>query len=139
MSENIDCDAEEKPFPFVINGQYTPFIALKIFGMVDKESLLNCRAVSTDWRNLIDLHTLLWRNMNQNHYHEAARCGRLDICQLFIHRAQDKNPRGKHGLTPLHQAARHGHLEICRLILHMVDDTNPVDEYGVTPLHWAAS
>ena len=63
----------------------------------------------------------------------------MDICQFFMERIVDKNPKDRCGLTPLHAAARQGHLEICQLIMKNIK-TNPSDIktlYGMTPLDFA--
>ena len=71
--------------------------------------------------------------------HEAAKCGRLRICQLIIENIHDKNPVGVYGWTPLHLASEAGHLEVCQLILENVTVKNPPSQNGETPLHLAVS
>ena len=71
--------------------------------------------------------------------HEAAKCGRLEICRLLIANIRDKNPVGVYGWTPLHHASEAGHLEVCQLILENVMVKNPSSQNGETPLHLAAS
>ena len=51
----------------------------------------------------------------------AVKDNRLDICQLIVEHAQDKNPKDRFGYTTLHEAARNGHLDICRLIMDHVE------------------
>ena len=55
----------------------------------------------------------------------AAGNGNLEICQLFLDSAEEKNPRGIDGWTPLHFAAKNGHLEVCQLIFENGTDKNP--------------
>ena len=70
----------------------------------------------------------------------AAYYGQMDICQFFMERLLDKNPKDRFdGSTPLHEAAKQGHLEICQLIMKSIK-TNPSDIktlYGLTPLDFA--
>ena len=128
----------EQSFPFVIGGQYTPHVALKVFSAADKETLLKCRTVSKVWRDFVDNKTDLWGQMPPDNYVEAVRQGKLDICQLVINStAKAKNPDIR-GLTPLHHAALKGHFDICKMIIENTDDKNPRDNNGSTPLHWAA-
>ena len=53
----------------------------------------------------------------------------------------DKNPKDKHGTTPLHFAAQKSHLEVCRLFLDNIKDTNlhvnPSSVRDDTPYGWA--
>ena len=129
----------DEEFPFVIRRQFTPYIAWKIFRNLDKNTLVKCRAVSTTWKFIIDYHSNLWRDVSRARYQEAARNGRIDICRLIIDNRENKNPKGKRGLTILHHAAGHGLQDICTLIMDRVDNKNPSDVFGITPLHWAAS
>ena len=130
---------ETVEFPYVIGQTFTPFIAWKIFGMLDKNAMLKCRTVSKTWRDSVDYRTNLWGLISPHSYQDAAKHGLVSICKLIIANADDKNPKGKRDLTPLHQAAGNGHLNICRLILDHVEVKNPCDVIGITPLHWAAS
>ena len=47
--------------------------------------------------------------------------------------AEDKNPIGRIGFTPLHLAALSGHQKICDLIRENVEDQYPLDDVGLTP------
>ena len=125
-------------FPFVIEGELTPHIAEKIIRLLDKKTLLQCRAVSRYWRDFIDIDTNLWNEVTPQKFRKAALKGRLDVCQLFVYHAENKNPPGSTGNTPLHYAARGQHVEICRLIIDNVVNKNPPEQDGITPFHWAA-
>jgi ankyrin repeat protein len=61
----------------------------------------------------------------------------LEIVQLVIQNAVEKNPGNNFGNTPLHLAATHGHLEVCRLILENTSDCSPENNFGKTPLEFA--
>ena len=146
MSDNIT-------FPFVINGfreednAKTFFLSMAEF---DVTTLLRLRLVSKEWRDAIDsiYGKKLW---GQQSLMRAVRDNRLDICQLILEHAQNKNPRSHYGYhveqkhpidvwgnTPLHCAAIFGHLDICSLIIDQVEDKNPKGGYNYTPLHEAA-
>ena len=71
--------------------------------------------------------------------HTAASEGRIDIFQMIMEKAEDKNPADQDGATPLHHAAAWGHFDICLLIMEQVEDKNPADARGWTPLHDASS
>ena len=136
-------------FPHVINGVEEKDTTVAIFASMahfDTETLLRCRAVSKGWRDGIDAYTTLWSRMSMM---RAVQENRLDICELIVEHAEDKNPPSKKdvfrpgryihaGWTPLHEAARQGLSDICRLIIEAVDDKNPADQKGNTPLHEAA-
>jgi ankyrin repeat protein len=70
--------------------------------------------------------------------HAAAQEGHLDICELIVKYASDKNPIKNDRITPLHIASYKGHLEICKLLIHDAADKSPQDGQGMTPLHFAA-
>ena len=57
---------------------------------------------------------------------------------ILLTEVEDKNPRDRHGRTPLHYAAKEGKIEICEMILDVVEDKNPKDSNQMTPLHLAA-
>ena len=105
-------------FPHVINGVEEKDTTVAIFasmGHFDTETLLRCRAVSKGWRDGIDAYTTLWSRMAMM---RAVQENRLDICELIVEHAEDKNPPSKEqgiiqpnilapaGWTPLHEAAR---------------------------------
>ena len=69
--------------------------------------------------------------------HIAATNGRLEIVQLIIQNAVEKNPVNDFGNTPLHLAATHGHLEASRVILKNTSDCSPENNFGKTPLEFA--
>merc|ERR1712018_939349 len=93
----------------------------------------------------IDAYTTLWSRMSMM---RAVQENRLDICELIVEHAEDKNPTSTEhvfrpryipeGWTPLHVFAQQGLSDICRLIIDVVDDKNPADQIGNTPLHQAA-
>jgi ankyrin repeat protein len=74
--------------------------------------------------------------------HHAVRLGDLRLCKLVIDNTDDKNPRGKLGLTPYHCAAWIGNLEICELIAKQIR-FQPLkakllfDHFGRSPLYYA--
>ena len=47
--------------------------------------------------------------------HDAAENGNIQICQLIMKNAKDKNPKDNNGKTPFHLAAENGHMELCRI------------------------
>ena len=103
-------------FPFVLvrkgtNGGHfeeeTSKIARTIFGLLDMESLINCRDVSLAWRSFIDADTNLWKRATNMEYWSALKSGKLELCKLIINNRQDKSPRNGWGETPLHLAARY--------------------------------
>ena len=126
-------------FPFVIDVEFVPHIATKVFGSLaqcDTDTLLKLRSVSIGWKKCVDTQTMLWNRMSLL---RAVKDGRTDIAQLIIQNADNKNPPDHYGWTPLHRAADEGHTEICRLIIENVEDKNPPNQYGLTPLHRAAN
>ena len=127
---------ESGKFPVVIGGQFTPHIASTIFNLLDKQELTKSRSVSSTWKDVVDSRTNLWTDPEL--YRKAALEGNIDICQLFLDRSEDKNPKDVLGRTPLHFAAEKGFLPVCQEIMQDTDDKNPKDRDGNTPLHWAA-
>ena len=71
----------------------------------DTLALLRCRSVSMGWRNTVDSQTLLWSRMSLRN---AIRQNRIDICQLIVKYAPEKNCTDRWRKTPLHEAARRG-------------------------------
>jgi ankyrin repeat protein len=74
--------------------------------------------------------------------HHAVRLGDLRLCKLVIDNTDDKNPRGKLGLTPYHCAAWIGNLEICELIASQIrfeplQEKRLFDHFGRSPLYYA--
>ena len=59
--------------------------------------------------------------------------GHLDVCELIVKYASNKNPRRNDGITPLHNAAYKGHLEVCKLLIEIASEKNPGDNFGRTP------
>ena len=121
MSDNIG-------FPFVINGvreednAKTFFLSMADF---DVKTLLRLRLVSKEWRDAIDFiyGEKLWGKLSLM---EAVQDNRMDICQLILEHAEEKNPkRYRNGTTPLHVAAYNGYLDICCLIMDQAEDKNP--------------
>ena len=76
-------------------------------------------------------------NFGDTPLHIAATNGRLEIVQLIIQNAVEKNPVNDFGNTPLHLAATHGHLEASRVILKNTSDCSPENNFGKTPLEFA--
>ena len=133
MSDNVR-------FPHVIYGVREEDIAKTFFLSMadfDAKTLLKLRLVSKEWREAIDFiyGEKLWGKLSLM---EAVKDNRMDICQLIVEHAEDKNPKGRNGNTPLHVAAINGHLDIFQLIVDQVVEKSPVDNDGMTPLHWAA-
>ena len=77
-------------------------------------------------------------NVGDTPLHCAAEGGHLEICELFVKYASDKNPIRNDRRTPLHIASYKGHLEICKLLIHAAANKSPQDYQGMTPLHFAA-
>ena len=126
-------------FPFVINDVAEEDIWTNFFKSMahfDTKTLLRCRLVSKDWRDAIDRLTPLW---SQPHLlWRAVSRNKIDMVQLIVEHAKDKNPKKEDGESPLHEAAREGYLEICQLIINSVKDKNPRGWLGYTPMHEAA-
>ena len=125
-------------FPFMIKGVVEEDIATVFFSSTtdfDTPTLLRLRLVSKGFRDGIDSNTTLWSRVSLR---KAVEQNRLDICELVVQHAKDKNPADQEGTTPLHEAAWNGHLEIARFIIERVEDPNPADQDGWTPLHVAA-
>ena len=122
----------------MINGVREEDIAKTFFVSIsdfDNQMLLRLRLVSKEWRDAIDFiyGKKLW---GQQSLMRAVEDNRLDICQLILEHAKDKNPKSENddGDTPLHVAARHGHLDICQLIMDQVEEKNPKNRNELTPL-----
>ena len=145
MSDNIQ-------FPFVIKikdkednvvNQVREEDIAKLFFLsmadFDVKTLLRLRLVSKEWRDAIDsIHgTKLWGKQSLM---RAVDDNRLNICQLILEHAKDKNPNSENswGETPLHVAAKKGHLDFCRHIMDQVEEKNPKNDDGEPPLHRAA-
>ena len=45
-------------------------------------------------------------------FHAAANFGHFEICKCILEQAEDKNPIGQIGFTPLHVAALSGQQDI---------------------------
>ena len=58
-------------------------------------------------------------------FHDAARNGRLDICQYILENLGNISPTDFQGDTPLHDAASNGHFEVFKLIFENVEKKNP--------------
>ena len=116
----------------------------------DNKTLLSCRAMNKIFRSSVDKKTKLWSRMSLQ---KAVSDKRIDICQLIVRYAEDKNPPNSLGVTPLHTAAEKGHFEIFQLILQNAQDKNPMSRHqppnepmafghspksNLTPLHMAA-
>ena len=115
---------ESGNFPLVIGKRFTPHVANVIFNMLDKQALMKSRLVSSDWKDVVDSQTNLWKDPVL--YAKASVEGQVDFCQKIIERVDNKNPtiiegpaNSKYPITlgydtPLHIAADQGHDEICR-------------------------
>ena len=139
------------PFPIVIGSVFTPHIASTIFNLLEKETQLKSRSVSSHWKDVVDFETTLWTDPKL--YRKAAREGNLEIVKKIIEspRTPDKNPvkycpypcddrecNSEYGSSPLHIAAYKGNVELCQLIMSCLTDKNPADQDGNTVLHEAA-
>merc|ERR1719391_997613 len=94
--------AADKPFPFVIGKEFTPYIAQKIFRLLPPKALLKSRVVCRSWKEYVDIRTDLWSGIPRRRYMRAVRDGRLDICQMILSSIDEKNPTDMMGGTPLH-------------------------------------
>ena len=102
----------------------------------DMKTLLSCRATCSDFKYWVDKKTSFW---NQIPLAIAVIDNRMDICQLIVKNAAEKNPPyDPHLRTPLHAAAYLGHFEIFNNIIDSTEDKNPATTRQVTPLHLAA-
>ena len=84
---------ESGKFPIVIGREFTPHIANVIFNMLDKPALMKSRFLSSDWRDVVDSQTNLWKD--PVFYAWAASDGNLDLCQKIIEMVDEKNPTVK--------------------------------------------
>ena len=75
--------------------------------------------------------------MGETPLHNAAWCGRIQICRLIMDFVFDKTPRSNDGNTPLHAAARNGHFEVCKAIMINVQNKFPINNDGMTPQAYA--
>ena len=75
----------ETEIPFVINNEYVPHIAAKVFAYTDIKTLLICRFVSKSWKHHIDRKTLLWSKMSLA---KAIKNDRLDVGHLIMENAK---------------------------------------------------
>jgi len=108
---------------------------LSYLGCGEIKTLLSCRKTCWVFKNWVDKRSSLWNRVSLE---AAVKDNQVDICQLIMSYAKNKNPRGQIGWTPLHYAAIKGHTEIARLIVENVEVKNPGDDRDQTPLHFAA-
>ena len=88
-------------FPFKIYGVVEQDIATMFFASAtdfDTSTLLKLRLVCKGFRDGIDSNTTLWSRVSLM---KAVEQNRLDICELVVQHAKDKNPAGQYGTTPL--------------------------------------
>ena len=114
-----------------------PHVVEKVFGMLDRKSLIQAREVSNLWKDFVDNKTEFWSELAKyDRYMIAAEKGETDKVKCFLQYAREKNPGGTYtfGYTVLHQMAWDGNAEICNLMMDYLDDKNPVDDKGGTPL-----
>ena len=77
--------------PFVINGQCVPKIGNLVFQYLDRESLINCRAVSKSYMTYVDTKTQLWSKkslisvIKDNELDESVR---LEIVKKILEKRQ---------------------------------------------------
>ena len=64
--------------------------------------------------------------------------GCLDIFELIVKYASDKNHIRNYKMTPLQPASYKGNLKIRKLLIHETAEKRPQDNQGMTPLHFAA-
>ena len=68
----------------------------------------------------------------------AVELNNVDLCKVIYEKTRNhKNPKDRHGMTPLHDAAMRGSFELCKLMLENIAMKNPADNWGDTPLHYA--
>ena len=70
-------------------------------------------------------------------FNHASENGNFSLCRLIIENAEEKNPKGKDGITQLHIAVQKGNTSLFQLIFENAKDKNPADNKGMTPLHLA--
>ena len=80
-------------FPFVVNDEFMPHIAVEIFNKLNRKELIKCRTVCSIWKDFIDSETPLWSKVSQSRFTDAALKGQLDICKLIVDNAVMKNPK----------------------------------------------
>jgi len=106
----------------------------------DTKTLLACRAVSSEWRDHVDLKTPLWSRFSMI---RAVVTRRADVGRFIIKQVEEKNPMFSNGDTALHLMAKTeqcgGSADICRVIVDKVENKNPRNAKGMTPLHVAVS
>ena len=55
-------------------------------------------------------------------FHEAAKNGHIEICNIILEKVDDKNPKNCNGDTPLHFFALNGNKEIFSQIFEKVEE-----------------
>ena len=58
--------------------------------------------------------------------HFAANQNHLEICQIILEKAKEKNPKDINERTPYFLAAMKGHIDIVKLLIDNVDNVNPI-------------
>jgi len=146
---------------FVINQENLPDFGTAVLQHLDFKTLVKCRQVNREWRDLID--TFLWDRLlasqiGQKMKKEGSLPSNLDIIQLirgadseesrmgvariYLRHAEMRNPEDDEGRSPLHLAACYGETGLFKLFSDTLSNKNPAGTVGhfkgVTPLHKAA-
>ena len=139
---------ENYTFPFVIQGKSTPHIAFKIFELLDQNTLLKCRKVSSVWKENISLFPFVINGEFTPHIANRI-LGLLDqntllkcreVSKIWMSIVDNRTSLWDMVSPQVYmEAARQGKLDICRLFIQYAEDKNPADVHGWTPLHGAAS
>ena len=123
-------------FPFFINGPSVPHIGEKVFQYLDKEALINCRAVSTAFQTYVDIKTPLWKNkslMEAVIDKDLDDTLRLQIIRKILERKQIEWNIIKQKILKATEEDKPD--IVLQLSKKFVDES---DKYGCTPLHEAA-
>ena len=123
--------------------------------MITKKTLLFDRKFKKEWRQILvkipleilknlayGVFSLNRKTSQYSPLHAAVQYGcihgDLSLFQYTLARADSKNPKDSHGLTPLHIAVQLNNLEITKQILKKLNGKIRGDSFGKTLHHYAA-
>ena len=127
-----------------------PHVAEQIFQQLDNKSLAKCRGVEKLWQKFIDERNYPWLRIvniptilqnGKTYMHLAAQRGQMDMFQIILDEAENKNPKNNVGETPFFVACCNGHLNIASMLLKKSDelqiDLNSKSSWRKTAFHLA--